>query len=242
MQRTFRKLRRADLAAYRRWLASGPLAGFNSLVVLATIGVVAQFYGNSFPEWLKLLVIAIVVVLSVSALYVQFYRPAVDAADEYHEQIMGILFATTLARYKYEHSGEYSLRANVMKIRRTRWGYPRFLKIDYFAGDYTSLELEQEYAVGTGCRGWAFEVNDQTFFDKVENQEALKDMSQAQREATARVHSILCTPIYRNRRLDDPIGILSLDSPNLIGTTGFREDTMRDLVAEYASVIGAFMR
>jgi hypothetical protein len=223
-------------------LASGPFAGFNALVVLGTLGIVAELYSGSFPSWLKLVFVVATVGLSALVLQVQFYRPAVDAAEDYQAQLMAILFSTILTRYRHENPGTYNLRINVMKIRRSKIGYPLFLKMDFWTTDYSPVEIAQVYHLRQGCCGWAFDRNEQVFFDRIERQEAQMGMTPAQLDATAHVHSILSTPIYRNGRLDDPIAILNLDSYDPIGRTGFDQATMRQLVAAYATVIGAFLK
>lgn len=240
--RLFGWLRNVNQGVLRRWLPSGPTAGFNSLVVLATIGVISELYGDSFPQWLKLVAITLVILLSSLVFFVQFKRPAMDAEDEYRVQLMSILFNVIVERYRHENPDDYDLRINVMQVRRNLIGMPHFLKIDYSTNDYRAVELDQKYEIGTACCGWAFEENAQTIFDKDTIQEALRGMTDAQREATAHVHSILSTPIYRNGRLDDPIGVLSLDSMAPIAKTKFDDNTLQDLVAEHAIIVGAFLR
>lgn len=181
MRRKFvRWLLDANLRAYRRWLASGPFAGFNALLVLGTLGIVTNLHGASFASWLKVAVVVVTVVLSALVLQVQFYRPAIDAAAEYQEQLMAILFSTIVARYRYEHPGTYSLRINVMKVRRNKIGYPLSLSMDYWAGDYSPIEIEQVYHLRQGCCGWAFDRNEQVVFDRIERQEAQMGMTRAQ--------------------------------------------------------------
>lgn len=217
---------------------------FSSLVVLTVLGIFVELFAGSWSTGPKLAVLAIVALIAAFTFVVQFWLPPVRVDQQYEEELITLLLETLVARYQREHDGNYTLRANVMKVRKNWFRFHEPLKIDYrYRQDaYLAEELRQQFVMGTGCCGWCFEVNEQTTYDKALNQEALRGMTQEQRDATDHVHSILSTPIYRPNHKHEPIGILNLDSPNPIGETGFRNGTMQDLVARYASIIGTVLR
>lgn len=227
---------------YLRWLGSGPLAVFNALIILAVIGIFAELFGDSFGTGAKIALIVVVVVLSVFVLFLQQFQPAVAARNEAQEALTKLVLERLVERYRAEHPGAYDLRANVMKLRRRWWGYPLHLKIEYCLDGFSTMEKELEFPIGVGCCGWAFEAREQTIFDKAAHQEALRGMTESQREATEGVHCILSTPVFRRAGKGEPIAILNLDSTSEIAMTGFREARLQDLVAPYAAIIGSFLR
>lgn len=232
----------ASTQAYFRWLGSGPLALFNALVILAVIGIVAELFGESMGLGMKIAIIVIVVFVSLFVFFLQQFQPALSARNEYQEALVKAVLERLVERYRHENHGDYDLRVNVMKLRRTHWGYPLYLKIDYSLAGYSELEQELEFKIDTGCCGWAFVAREQTIYDKALHQEALRGMTQSQREATDVVHCVLSTPIFRGQGKSEPIGILNLDSQNEIGETMFRDKEMKVLVAQYAAIIGSFLR
>ncbi len=243
-----RRLRRRTIASLLGWLSSGPLAGFNSLVVLATVAVVADLFGDAFPLWVKVVIVVATIVLSGLTFYVQYYRPSLVSAEEQRARIIeDYILESLLHRLEGLLGTGVVVRCNVMLMDRNLVGFPRHLRIEYCSQGrlgYSGIELAQAWRMGEGCCGWAYELKEQTFFDAATRQAALKDMTSEQVEATGHIGSILSTPIFqvdRDPRLEYPIGVLNLDSREPISRTCFDDPTVQDITAGYASVIGALL-
>jgi hypothetical protein len=154
------------------------------------------------------------------------------------------LFNGLVSAYREKKPGRYGLRVNVMRVRKKIWPFrQKFLHIDYFMGNYSTAEKEQEYLENIGCCGTAIHENTPISFDTKRAQEPWKGMSATQRDVTRDVKSILSIPIYRpkDESKRSPIAVLNLDSKNLIKKTGFDKAGLQRLAARYAELIGGIL-
>lgn len=157
------------------------------------------------------------------------------------------LFDSLIRDCKKVRPGDYDLRTNVMKVRRKYLGLgKRYLKFDFWVGDFSPAELEQKYKEDVACCGTALRENEQVVFDSETVQEPYRHMSETQRDVTRHVRSILSTPVYRanDETKKWPVAILNIDSTSAIAVTGFDEpgdDDPQAKTAEYAELMGPIL-
>ena len=221
-----------------------PIGAVMLLSGLYVLSLFASLKGAELGSGVQWAIIVIGFVLSLIVYYYQFYLPVLRLKTRHLQGHMDVLFESLTRQYKQDRPGNYDLRVNVMQRRRKvvpPW--QMFLRIEFFKGDYTQAEKEQEYLFDIGCCGTALAVNNQIFFDARTAQEPYKGMTATQREVTEDVRSILSTPIYKAK--DDyrssPIGVLNLDSRSYITETGFDQRALQSVPAQYAELVGALL-
>lgn len=227
-----------------------PRLGLTLLCSLYGLGLVVDLYSSGMSPVVKIVVLLLGLLTSFLVYVSQFYRPTLRIQDEHLQLLLSDLFEALARKYRQQHPGEYHLRVNVMRARRSylprriegRWVLaPRLLRLDFTSGDYTDAEREQVYPAGVGCAGVALARNRPVVFDAIDAQEARLALSATQREVTAHVSSILSIPIHRpgDQAKQTPIGVLNLDSRSPIAATGFWDDNPQALATSYAALVGA---
>lgn len=214
------------------------------LCLLYTLGIVASLYANTYTETQKLLMLLFAFLFSFIVYFFQFYKPLIELRQKHVKMLFSHLLDGLRKKYKEVNPGPCEIRINVMKLRRKYFQpWKRFLKIDFYCGDYSEAELEQKYLVNVGCCGSAVKENTIVFFDANQAQAPYRGMTATQRDVTRDVRSILSAPIYRpsDSLKNSPIGVINLDSKSLVTSTGFKDSNIQALVPPYAEVIGPFL-
>ncbi len=116
------------------------------------------------------------------------------------------------------------------------------LKIRYSTPGYPAAEKELVYK-DFGASGNALIENDVVYYDKKTAPTSITGMPATHIEITKHINSVLSAPIYRpnDTGLENPIGILSIDSKMSVEKTGFDKPTNYDIVTSMATLIGSFM-
>lgn len=117
------------------------------------------------------------------------------------------------------------------------------MRFDYYKGDFSGAELEQEYDRGVACCGSALEAKQIIVFDAEKAHEPYKGMTHTQREVTSQVKSIISIPVLQanGKSTGDPIAILSLDSFSPVNESGFFEQDAQSLAREYAELASGLL-
>lgn len=188
----------------------------------------------------KYTILTIAFALTFTLYFYQFYKPFKKKSREYLDKILDELFSSLDKKVREVRPQINNLRINVMIARRRIPKFwERFLKIDFFYGEYHPSEKELEFTKN-GCCGSALYDNAQYYYDAEPHHEALKDMTEIQKKVTEHLGSILSTPIYspKDDYKERPIAILNLDSTERINKSGFDDDIMLKTAAYYAALIG----
>lgn len=184
----------------------------------------------------------IVVFASIFTLYYyQLYKPFIKKSEDYLNNILPILFKALDSEIREIRPQCNNIRINVMRVRiRILKPWKKYLKIDYWYGDYGYSELEQIYDLDIGCCGVALYENSQVFYDSILQHETLLHMTPTQRKITEHVKSTLSTPIYSpmDNFEHKPIAILNLDSTDSIDITGFNDTAIQEIAANFTTLIG----
>jgi hypothetical protein len=185
-------------------------------------------------------IIVIIAFILIFALYYNQFLPILKKNKEYINNILGILFKALESEIIEIRPQCNNIRINVMRVkRRMLKPWERYLKIDYYYGDYDDSELEQIYGLDIGCSGVALYENSQIFYDSILQHETIRRMTSTQRKITDHVKSILSTPIYSSTDNFEhrPIAILNLDSIHSIDITGFNDAAIQEIAANFTTLI-----
>lgn len=195
--------------------------------------------------------------VAVLGKYFTVHLPLVSFRDRELTTLLDHYLELIIIDYKRNYPGNYRLRANVMipdsdlniRVKGPDKGLNRepFLQIGYDSGGYAEMELRRRWRLGQGCVGKAYENNEQRVAARRTDETTWGtewEINPEQVKATEDVNSVLCTPIYKpgDEAKDNPVAILSLDSPDTVSKAGFEEDEIQDMVArEYATKIGILL-
>jgi hypothetical protein len=212
------------------------------LAALYTLGVAVSLYATDLQAW-GIVILFVTLVLSFLVYYVQIYQPAVALRQAEVEKILTLVFRDMEEEYRTVVPGDYTLRVNVMRLRRRFIVGPRRLRIEYFRGSFSDAELELEFLMDTGCCGTAVAENSTVWFDARENHEPYKGMSAIQRQVTSSLKSILSVPIYRPGDTEGkhPIGVIGLDSTHHVNETRFNDPNVQKVVLARVGLIGGII-
>lgn len=225
--------------------------------VLYLLPVIATLYIADLQIWISISLFLIALLIATIGNYVLVYsslqlfrsRQLTSFIDHYLELIR--------VDYKQQYSGNYEIRVNLMIPKQRRSvglsgpdrGYNKqtFLQIDYRTSTYPEIELNREWGVGQGCVGKSYSGNKQMTASRHTDNRDWKpswETTPEQDQATERVNSVFCTPIYRpsDEEQEKPVAILCLDSPEPLDQVGFdREDVQNRVTEEYAAKIGILL-
>jgi putative methionine-R-sulfoxide reductase with GAF domain len=229
-------------------LKSNSVVGFSSIVVLVLIGIAIDLLTSGWPWWLVVLAFIVSLFLALYVYALEYYWPRLITSDRYRQRFIEMVLIDLLDDYleQVPEVEEVDIRLNVM-LPKSKWPWRSRLSIKYAIGAYSGQEWALEFRPGVGCAGTAWAEHSQVYFDLVKDHTTLKGMSDAQREATQHLHSILSTPIFRDAdaggssAIEHPIGILNIDSPLGVDTTRFDQENVRKLAADSATLVGALL-
>lgn len=214
-----------------------PVSSVVLLTVLFGVALGASLFASDLNGSGKVGILAAGLVVSALTYYTVSYLPVVKARERYLGTLVPFVLEGAMSDWRAQRPGGYTLRSNVMRVRRRTWKpWRRFLRIDFAVGSYTRAELEQDYNEDVGCCGTALRENTTVWFDAVSAQEPWRHMSQTQRHATSHVKSILSVPIYRweDHQYEVPVAILNLDSSDDVTQTGFDQVQLHGATGRYA--------
>lgn len=226
-------------------------------VLLVLVPVTVAVYVSDLIPRVSLYLLTGSLVVALVGKYFTVHLPLVSFRDRELTTLLDHYLGLMVIDYKEKYPGNYHLRANVMipdddlnvRFRGPDKGLnsEQFLQIGYDSGGYAEMELRRRWGLGQGCVGKAYENNEQRVAARRTNETTWGtewEMNPEQVKATEEVNSVLCTPIYKpgDETKDEPVAILSLDSPDTVSEAGFEEDEIQDMVArEYANRIGILL-
>lgn len=220
---------------------------FDGVITAIAVGVslYIQNPGQKFigpvPIGVTLVIAAFLISILVS--YATQYQATMRLQEDTQRTILDVALEQLLSKYRDEIV-DCDLRANVMLVdKRWEFGLPprrkQYLRFQERHGGYSEAELEQEYPSGAGCAGTALENDNPTYYDSQQRDGLSRSLSHTQQEITSHVNSILSVPIYPDSDPSrQPIGVLSVDSPENISDTKLDEEQAQRLTMKYAGVIG----
>lgn len=226
-------------------------------IVLVLFPVVIALYVADVSREVTLYLLAGSTGVTIVGKYFTVHLPLVSFKDRELTAFLDHYLELLVKDYKRMHPGDYRLRVNVMipdtdlnvRVRGPNRGLNRepFLQIGYDSGGYEELELRRQWQLGQGCVGKAYENNEQRVATRSTDKQTWGsewEMNPEQIKATEGVNSVFCTPIYKpgDEPKDDPVAILSLDSPDNVTQVGFEDAEIQDMVAQkYATKIGILL-
>jgi hypothetical protein len=218
-----------------------PILRCSLIAGISLIPLLLYLFQPHFSFLTSCILIIIVFILIFTLYYYQLYKPFFKKNEDYLNNILHILFKALESEIEEIRPECSNIRINVMRVRRKILKpWKRFLKIDYYYGDYDHSELEQIYGLDIGSCGVALYENSQIFYDSILQHETLRHMTPTQRKITEHVKSTLSTPIYSpmDNFEHKPIAILNLDSIDSIDITGFNDTAIQEIAANFTTLIG----
>jgi hypothetical protein len=221
-----------------------PLSVCLILIILYILPLYLKLYQVSYSNFINNIILVGAFILAFIVYYNQNYKPLIRKQKLYLDTLFGELFYVVDKKIRERKPDIPDLRINIMPIKRKRlYPWNRYLIIDFYEGNYSEAEKQQEYNIDIGCCGTAVKTNDQTYYDAKFYHETLKGMTPTQKEITRKIGSILTTPIYspKDEAKKWPIAILNIDSTSGISVTGFNESSIQDIAAKRAALIGGLL-
>lgn len=214
------------------------------LLIYGIITLADGVIGDLLLPLLRILALCIAIIAGGLVYYFDAYRPShrwkTYSLGVQLPFILRVITVNMQARFQEPKD----LCANIMRARRkfpTRGWKP--LQIDFYTNGYTQAELEQKYNYDVGCCGTALARNEQIYFDSQKAHEPYKGMTETQRITTARINSVLSTPVYSPSDIDKktPIAILNLDSESQISQTRFDQSDVKERATKFATLVGSLL-
>jgi len=217
---------------------------FNGFIIALSLTV-----GSDWSTSWRVTIIIGAVSLFTFINYRQITMPGFRVKEKTAEILIStFLLDALLKAYKIKQPGSYNLRACVLKRKRKlrieKWRIRMVdnLNIRYSTPGYPAAEKELVYE-DYGASGNAVIENNVVYYDKKTAPTSISGMPATHIEITKHINSVLSAPIYRlnDTNLENPIGILSIDSKTSVEKTGFHDPTNYDIVTSMATLIGSFM-
>lgn len=149
---------------------------------------------------------------------------------------------------KHQEKSDCHLRANVMvpfenrpiQSQLFRQRSHRTLKFKNYAGEYSEQELQLSYEFGQGSCGLAWKRCRPVIYGEGRKEAPEEKMTEVQLEKAGNVESILSVPIYDGeRRSENLICVVNIDSEDRLSETCFTEDDVKSLTERHADVVAA---
>ena len=200
--------------------------------------------GDLLSPFLRILALIIAIIAGGLVYYFDVHRPSQNWKTNSLRLQLPFILRVITTDMQARSQEPRDLRTNIMLAKRKFlvWGW-KPLQIDFHTDGYTQAELEQKYDYDVGCCGTALARNEQIYFDSQKAQEPYKGMTETQRITTARINSILSTPVYSPTDIDKktPIAILNLDSETQISQTHFDQVDVKERAAKFATLVGSVL-
>ena len=230
---------------FKRLVMDRRLTGLNSIVVLSTLGLFAELFGNGFNSVVKILILIVALGISVVVFVVDYQRPLISSTEEARKELIeGFLLPMLCVEVKelVPDKSNAILRINIMPMKKTLF-VPKGLSIKYAFGAYSDSERSMVWQLEEGCCGFAYSEKRQLSYDRVTNHEMQAKMTDLQKQTTTGVHCVLSTPIFRSpdRANNDPIGVLNIDSSQPIGETPLMNTEVWLRIEQFANAAGTLL-